>query len=248
MKQMNIKCSCKLFQQKEYVLALKYVYKKLNEKHKHLTLEHMNLLLLPQPNKVFRAFEYFDIIETKVIILGQDPYPNPKNASGLSFSSDGKGIPASLRNIYKCLLYQGFINKTPKSANLEPWAKQGVLLLNRYLTRTCKHSYVNGKLKLTPGRGIDLGVHQEWSVFTNFLLRHLSQIPWGRPVYLCLWGRVSQEVKAELDEYSTLTVLEWGHPSPMNRVNQDDGNKHNFKYCDHFAKIHETYPELSWSV
>jgi len=203
----------RLFQQREYRQALRIVKRKLGEQNK------------PLVPKVFRSFSYFDVRATKVIILGQDPYPNPKNASGLSFSSDGV-IPASLRNIYRCLQHHQLIKNTPTTANLEPWVQQGVLLLNRYLTL-----------------GGDF-----WTVFTDFLLYNLSQIPWDRPVFLCLWGNVAQSVKYELDVYSSLTVLEWSHPSPMNRQNQDPKNKGNFVYCDHFTKISTAYPDFTWTL
>nr|WP_318032066.1 uracil-DNA glycosylase [Ureaplasma urealyticum] len=90
-------------------------------------------VVYPLKKQRFRCFNFFDIEQTKVVILGQDPYHTPKMANGLCFSVDlGNNLPGSLVNIFKALEYDLQIKRT--NPDLSDWAKQGVLLLNTVLT------------------------------------------------------------------------------------------------------------------
>jgi uracil-DNA glycosylase len=92
-----------------------------------------NINIIPKESNVFRCFNYFDISKTKVVLLGQDPYPNSNDACGLAFSVERKeNLPKSLTNIFKEL--ESDLNVTRINGNLENWAEQGILLLNAALT------------------------------------------------------------------------------------------------------------------
>ena len=102
--------------------------------------EYSTKTIFPPKNLIFNAFKKTPWDKVKVVIIGQDPYPNPGDAMGLSFSvPKTQPIPGSLRNIYKCLEKDQKIKFIrPKHGNLESWAEQGVFLLNATLTVECK--------------------------------------------------------------------------------------------------------------
>jgi uracil-DNA glycosylase len=136
--------------------------------------------------------------EIRVVILGQDPYPGAGQANGLAFSvAPGIAIPGSLRNILTSLNPDLRYEK-PASGSLEPWPRQGVLLLNTVLTVR------RGK----PGSHRDFG----WRRFTDAVITAVNESP--RPVVFLLWGKYAQ-AKANLVDTSRHTVLESSHPSPL---------------------------------
>lgn len=178
--------------------------------------------LTPPPELIFNAFRLCDLNNTKVVLLGQDPYINPGEAMGLSFSvPKGKKIPPSLRNIYNCLLEQGFIKQMPEHGDLTNWAKQGILLLNAALTTRIKKSYAHANI---------------WVKYTDALIRELSAMP--RQLIFILLGNFAAEKKTLIDNTKHI-VLEWGHPSPLNNANKSDDNPKNFKYCNVFTRTNE---------
>lgn len=131
------------------------------------------------PARPFRAFELVQPGDVRLVLVGQDPYPLPGDATGLAFHC-ARGIPASMRNVYVALerALPGF--RRPASANLEPWAAQGVLLLNAALT-------------VRVGRGM-AGTHLRlgWQDWTGGVLRELysQRIAAGGPVPVAwLWGK-----------------------------------------------------------
>lgn len=150
---------------------------------------------LPHGSQVLRAFHYpFD--EVKVLIAGQDPYPTPGHAMGLSFSVEPHSdIPKSLHNIFT--EYQADLGlPEPGSGDLTPWARQGVCLLNRTLT-------------VAPGqpashRGIG------WEPITEQAIRALAAR--DKPLVAVLWGRQAQELEPLL---GTTPVVASPHPSPL---------------------------------
>lgn len=102
-------------------------------------INELNLddFIRPGINNIFEPFKHFDANNLKAIIIGQDPYPNKANAMGLSFSvPHNVKIPSSLKMIYKNLLRHKLLSNMPNHGDLTSWAKQGILLLNIYLTRT----------------------------------------------------------------------------------------------------------------
>jgi len=151
---------------------------------------------LPAGENVLRAFKQpFD--EVRVLIVGQDPYPTPGHAVGLSFSvaPDVRPIPKSLINIYKEYMEDLGYPK-PANGDLTPWTENGVLLLNRALT------VMPGKPNSHQGKG--------WEDVTEQAIRALANR--GRPLVSILWGRNARNLRPMLDP---LPCIESAHPSPM---------------------------------
>lgn len=153
----------------------------------------------PPKELIFSAFEQFDFQDTKVVIIGQDPYHGIGEANGLCFSvNDGVAIPPSLKNIYTEINneYDRFL--FPTSGNLERWAKQGILLLNAGLT--VRKDEANSHK------------HLKWNVFTDAVIDLINQKSVN--VVFLLWGGFAQK-KGKLINRSKHLVLESGHPSPL---------------------------------
>jgi len=148
---------------------------------------------------IFNAFDSVPFAEVKVVLLGQDPYHNPGQAHGLSFSvPKTQKIPASLRNVYKELTTDipGF--ESPKHGNLEKWAAQGVFLLNAFLTVEHKKA----------------GSHKKvgWGKFTDAVIQKISDEREG--VVFMLWGNFAKK-KGSLIDGTKHLILEATHPSPL---------------------------------
>ncbi|KAB7530769.1 uracil-DNA glycosylase [Flagellimonas olearia] len=152
----------------------------------------------PKGKDIFAAFDHCPFQETKVVIIGQDPYHGPNQANGLCFSvKDGIPHPPSLVNIFKEIKVD--VEKPyPKSGNLERWADQGVLLLNATLTV----------------RAHQAGSHQNkgWEQFTDAVIKMVSGHLNG--VVFLLWGGFAKK-KATLIDKSKHHILTSGHPSPL---------------------------------
>jgi len=161
---------------------------------------------LPAGAHVLRAFEQ-PLSEVKVLITGQDPYPTPGHAVGLSFSValDVRPIPRSLQNIYAELESDLGIPQAA-SGDLTPWSRQGVLLLNRVLT-------------VRPGHA---GSHrgQGWEAVTEQAIRVLAAR--GGPLVAILWGRDARNLKPLLGD---VPVIESAHPSPLSARNGFFGSR-----------------------
>jgi len=154
--------------------------------------------IYPPGSLIFRAFELTPVEQVKVVIVGQDPYHGPGQAMGLSFSvPDGIQAPPSLRNVFKEIEQDLGIRMSGRT-NLEPWARQGVLLLNSSLT-------VEAGLAASHSR---IG----WQEFTGAVISYLSAHREG--IVFLLWGRHAQE-KAALIDRSRHHVLMAAHPSPL---------------------------------
>ena len=163
---------------------------------------------------IFKAFDKTPLPSLKVVILGQDPYHNPGEAMGLSFSvPDGVRIPPSLRNIFKEIESDLGIRMSG-SSNLEPWARQGVLLLNSILTVRAGAAASHRSLG--------------WEYFTDAVIRCISERCEG--IVFLLWGRYARS-KAVLIDSSRHHVLEAAHPSPL------AGGA--FFGCRHFSRTNE---------
>ena len=154
--------------------------------------------IFPPGGQIFRAFELTPVDQVKVVILGQDPYHGYGQAMGLSFSvPDGVPAPPSLKNIFKEIESDLGV-KMSGSPNLEPWARQGVLLLNAILTVR------SGQAASHSGIG--------WQLFTDAVIRAISDHCEG--VVFMLWGRFARS-KRELIDTNRHYVLEAAHPSPL---------------------------------
>ncbi|MFD5507623.1 uracil-DNA glycosylase [Streptomyces sp. NPDC059761] len=161
---------------------------------------------LPAGANVLRAFQQpFD--EVKVLIVGQDPYPTPGHAMGLSFSvaPDVSPWPPSLDNIFR-ELYADLGVPRPANGDLTPWTRQGVLLLNRALTTAPR------KTGGHRGKG--------WEAVTEQAIRALAAR--GKPLVSVLWGRDARNLRPLLGE---LPAVESVHPSPMSAANGFFGSR-----------------------
>lgn len=174
-------------------------------------LEYQNYTCYPSKELIFSAFDSCSFSNTKVVIIGQDPYHGKGEANGLCFSvNEGVKIPPSLRNIYRELVDDLDSIFMPNSGNLESWANQGVLLLNAGLT--VREDLPNSHKHLKLGK------------FTDAVIQKLSDEK--EQVVFLLWGSFAQKKGVKIDREKHL-VLECGHPSPLS-ANQGKwfGNKH----------------------
>lgn len=181
---------------------------------KFLVEEKSKYTVYPPGKSIFAAFNFTHFDQVKVVIIGQDPYHGPGQANGLSFSvSPGITPPPSLKNIFKELNTDLGI-PIPHTGNLEPWAKQGVLLLNATLTVRAN----------TPGS------HQKkgWEHFTDAVIKVISDNKKG--IVFLLWGSFAQS-KAELIDANRHFILKAAHPSPLARGA--------FFGCKHFSKTNK---------
>lgn len=186
-------------------------------------------LVYPERKNIFNAFALCPINKTKIVILGQDPYFNPGEAHGLSFSvPDGVSIPPSLRNIYKEIDSDLGI-KPVSHGNLASWAKQGVLLLNSSLT------VLQGK----PGSHKDIG----WHTFTDAAISLLNEQ--DQPIVFMLWGAHAKKKRALVTNPKHL-ILEAAHPSPLAAFNGFFGCKH-FSKANQFL-IQNNLTPIDWSL
>ncbi|NNJ89430.1 MAG: uracil-DNA glycosylase [Eudoraea sp.] len=172
--------------------------------------EYSHHTCYPRGNRIFAAFNHSSFKDSKVVIIGQDPYHGPDQANGLCFSvKDGIQHPPSLINILKEIEDDLGI-PYPESGNLERWADQGILLLNATLTV----------------RAREAGSHQKkgWEQFTDAVIRLLSEEKTG--LVFLLWGGYAKK-KIPLIDQEKHHILTSGHPSPLS-ANRGlwFGNKH----------------------
>lgn len=185
----------------------------------------------PAFEQIFRAFEYFKAEETKVIILGQDPYHQPGQAEGLAFSvpKDIK-TPRSLANVYKELVSNDLGFSTPNHGHLTNWAKQGVLLLNTGLT--VEHDKANSHKKIG------------WVKFTDYCIQAIADLP--HPKVFALWGNAAKS-KAKLIKGKQNLILEAAHPSPLGANRGGWFGQQHFKSINEFLSKHKT-ETIKWNI
>lgn len=220
-------------------LITKNWYEKLKEefdsdKYKNLESwlnnEYKTKTIYPSPEKVFKALNLVKFDDVKVVIIGQDPYHNPNQAHGLSFSVEKDiAIPPSLQNIYKEL--QSDIGcYIPNNGNLTKWAKQGILLLNSVLTveKNKPNSHKN----------------KGWEQITSKVVELLNRR--DEPVIFLLWGNNAKTIGKNIDT-SKHYVLTAVHPSPMS------ANQGGWFGCRHFSKCNDILKslgkdEIDWQI
>lgn len=184
--------------EKEYYLKIR----------KFLKDEYTQRTIFPSMYDIFNALKYTSFNDTKVVILGQDPYHEVGQAHGLSFSvKKGIKIPPSLVNIYK-ELNSDIGMKIPNHGELTSWAKQGVLLLNA--TLTVREGQANSHK--------DIG----WAIFTDEIIKKLNTSP--NPIVFILWGANARSKKKFITNGNHL-VIESAHPSPLSAYNGFFGSK-----------------------
>jgi uracil-DNA glycosylase len=211
------------------VLAPEFTKPYFGELSAFIKEEYKKGKVYPPPKHIFNAFDLCPFDKVKVVILGQDPYHGAGQAHGLSFSvQDGVAIPPSLRNIYQEL--HGDVGmEIPKSGDLAPWAKQGVLLLNATLTVAAKTPMSHH------GRG--------WEEFTQAAISALSTE--REHLVFLLWGKNAQERGRDID-FTKHLVLEAPHPSPYSASSGFFGCKH-FSQANAYLKKHGIAP-IEWRI
>ncbi len=164
--------------------------------------------IYPPHDEVFAALHRTGYADTKVLILGQDPYHGPRQAHGLCFSvREGVAIPPSLRNIHQ-ELHSDLGVPVPDHGNLEAWAAQGVLLLNTTLTVRA------GQAASHQGKG--------WERFTDRVIGVVNEKP--ETVVFILWGASARRKRALIDT-DRHVVIESAHPSPLSANNGFFGSR-----------------------
>lgn len=187
-------------------------------------------VIFPHSHDWFRAFELTPIENTRVVILGQDPYHGPGQAHGLCFSVRPEvAIPPSLNNIYKELVADDVEFSPVKHGFLESWARQGVMLLNSVLT------VEQGAAGSHRNRG--------WETFTDRAIEAINAE--CEHVVFLLWGSYAQKKAAFVDRSRHL-VLESPHPSPLSAHRGFFGN-HHFSRANAFLEQHGL-PAIDWRL
>ena len=189
--------------------------------------EYTHSVCYPSGRQIFNAFDLCPFESVRVVILGQDPYHEPKQAEGLCFSvADGVPFPPSLRNIFQ-EIHDELGIPTPQSGSLRRWAEQGVLLLNATLTV----------------RAHQAGSHQGrgWERFTDAVVRRIAEE--RQHVVFLLWGSYAQRKGAFIDRSRHL-VLEAAHPSPLSAYRGFFGCRH-FLRCNEYLTNHNLQP-IQW--
>lgn len=174
----------------EWLDALGAVTSKIEEIEASLAGEDFQ----PNASHVLRALEY-PLSKVRVVIFGQDPYPNPGHATGLAFSvpKSVRPIPRTLTNIYR-ELHDDIGCAIPNSGDLTPWAEQGIALINRILTTT-------------PGRSAG-HLNLNWQGVTNEIARVLGE----REIIAILWGNYARQLS---QHFVNELVIASVHPSPL---------------------------------
>lgn len=173
-----------------------------------LKYEYSHHRIYPPMNDIFNALRYTSYADTRVVILGQDPYHGEGQAHGLCFSvKDGTPPPPSLKNIFKELESDLGI-KPPKNPELTGWARQGVLLLNTTLTVR------EGSPQSHKGHG--------WEIFTDRVISLLSKRE--EPIVFILWGGNARAKKSLIDT-KRHCIIESAHPSPLSAYNGFFGSR-----------------------
>ena len=189
--------------------------------------EYKKNTIYPPAKEIFRAFDLCSFEDTRVVILGQDPYHGQGQANGLCFSvRGGLSMPPSLINIFEEVKDDLHI-ATPESGDLARWARQGVLLLNAILT-VREHQ---------PGSHRNKG----WETFTDAVIKEISEKK--EKVVFLLWGTYAQQ-KGMIIDTNKHFVLTSPHPSPYSAERGFFGNRHFSKTNDYLRA--NNGKEIAW--
>lgn len=204
---------------KEYFLDLE----------KFVSNEYKTKTIYPKMSEIFKAFQETPYDKVKVVIIGQDPYHGENEAEGLSFSVK-KGIakPPSLMNIFS-ELRDDLGYKIPNNGSLEPWAKEGVLLLNSTLT----------VVKDTPKSHSNKG----WEIFTDEVIKIINKKT--TPVVFILWGSDARSKKSLITN-KIHYIIESPHPSPLSAYRGFFGSKP-FSKANNFLIKNNIQP-VNWEI
>ncbi len=241
------------FLEKEFDILIKNGWFNKNEAQKYINnpsiIEAVELSTSPKKENIFNALKLVSYQNLKVLILGQDPYPNPNHAHGLAFSSKDIQSPQSLQNIFKVIDKTYNLNLFDKKINdLTNWAKQGVLLLNTSLT----FQKFEDKKQQEKSQKNNLKI---WKPFILDVIKKILSVN-SSPVCLMLWGNSAHDlvfsaVKSKEDKkflhsrnpiilsQSSVMLLQCSHPSPLSVNRGGDflqiAGGH-FKECEKYLK------------
>ncbi len=202
-----------------------------NELETKLLVEYQNYKVYPPYNELFNAFNDSSFESTRVVIIGQDPYHQPNQAHGLSFSvSDGIAFPPSLKNIFKEIDLSFEQISFRSSGNLTQWARQGVLLFNASLS--VREGEPNSHHKLG------------WQIFT---LEAIQQLNFKKKhVVFMLWGNFAHQFEKYIDS-SKHFILKAAHPSPLSANKGGWFGNNCFKICNEIL-ISTNQNPIDWNV
>ena len=201
-------------------------YKELRQ---FLINEYRTRQIFPDMYSIFNALHYTSLADTKVVIFGQDPYHEPGQAHGLSFSVlPNVPPPPSLQNIFK-ELETDLGCSVPDNGCLEPWARQGVLLLNTVLTVQAHNANSH------QGKG--------WEIFTDRIISILNERE--KPMVFILWGAPARRKKAMITNKAHL-IIESPHPSPLSAYRGFFGSRP-FSRANEFLKATGQEP-INWQL
>ena len=204
---------------KDYFKQITYFVQEDSKQHK----------IYPPHKDIFNAFKYCPFDKVKVVCLGQDPYHNPGEAHGLSFSVlPGVKLPPSLQNIFKELKNDLNI-AAPNHGCLTSWAEQGVLLLNSFLTVRQNQ----------PGSHQNIG----WHIFTDKIISLLNNK--NTPTVFVLWGNFAKKKKGLITNPAHL-IIEGVHPSPLSAYSGFFGSKP-FSKINNFL-IENNIDPINWEI
>ena len=199
------------------------------ELYKKIKAEYASFQVYPPAGDILNAFHLTPLSSVKAVILGQDPYHEPGQAHGLSFSvKPGVQIPPSLVNIYQ-ELHDDLGCYIPDNGCLTKWAEQGVLLLNSVLTVRAHQAFSHAGLG--------------WQTFTDAAIRAVNGQ--DRPIAFILWGRSAQDKSSMLNNPKHL-VLKSPHPSPLSAYRGFFGSRP-FSKVNHFLEENGVSP-IDWQI
>ena len=194
------------------------------ELYRFIRSEYSSHVVYPPSEDIFNALHYTPLHQVRVLILGQDPYHEPGQAHGLSFSvQDGVQFPPSLQNIFK-EIQADLGTPIPTSGNLTRWAEQGVLLLNSTLTVQAHMANSHS--------------HLGWQTFTDAAIRALTH---RQHIVYMLWGGYARGKAYMIDRHSNL-VLESVHPSPLSANRGGWFGNHHFSKCNAYLQSNGMEP------
>ncbi len=211
------------------ILASEFKKTYFKELIKFIDSEYDNKKVFPKKHEIFNAFRYTSYKDTKVVILGQDPYHDDNQAEGLSFSvKNSIKKPPSLVNIFKEL--ESDLNiKFPVNNSLIPWAKEGVLLLNAVLTVEAHKAASHQK--------------KGWEIFTDEVIKKLNEKK--EPVVFILWGNFARGKKKYITNPRHY-IVESAHPSPLSAYHGFFGSKP-FSKTNTFLEKNKLKP-INWKI
>ncbi len=199
------------------------------ELYKKVSEEYARFQVFPPAKDILNAFHLTPLHQVRVVIIGQDPYHEPGQAHGLSFSvKPGVAIPPSLVNIYQ-ELHEDLGCEIPDNGCLVKWAQQGVLLLNSVLTVRAHQAFSHASFG--------------WQTFTDAAIRAVNRE--DRPIAFILWGRSAQDKASMLDNPKHL-ILKSPHPSPLSAYRGFFGSRP-FSKVNHFLESNGETP-IDWQI